>query len=76
LYQPLSEVIHDQGASGGIDLSTGTKKYQAINRSTFAERWTAELMAKPAIGDLAFLRQPPRWPKEHFGNRPSSSNVR
>jgi O-antigen biosynthesis protein len=59
LYQPLSEVIHDQGASGGIDLSTGRKKYQAINRSTFAETWTTELMAKPAIGDLAFLRQPP-----------------
>ena len=59
LYQPFSEVIHYQGASGGIDLSTGTKKYQAINRSTFAETWTAELMAKPATGDLAFLRQPP-----------------
>jgi GT2 family glycosyltransferase/glycosyltransferase involved in cell wall biosynthesis len=58
LYQPLSEVIHYEGATGGIDLSTGTKKHQEINRSTFAEIWTAELMAKPATGDLAFLHQP------------------
>jgi len=59
LYQPLSEVIHYEGATGGTDLSSGTKKHQEINRSTFAEAWTAELMAKPATGDLAFLHQPP-----------------
>ncbi len=59
LYQPLSEVIHYEGATGGTDLSSGTKKHQEINRSTFAETWTAELMAKPATGDLAFLHQPP-----------------
>ncbi len=59
LYQPLSEVIHYEGVTGGIDLSTGTKKHQEINRSTFAETWTAELMAKPAPGDSAFLHQPP-----------------
>ena len=59
LYQPLSEVIHYEGATGGTDLTTGTKKHQEINRSTFAETWAAELMAKPANGDLAFLRRPP-----------------
>ena len=58
LYQPLSEVIHYEGATGGTDLSTGTKKHQEINRSTFAGAWAAELMAKPAAGDLTFLRQP------------------
>jgi GT2 family glycosyltransferase/glycosyltransferase involved in cell wall biosynthesis len=58
LYQPLSEIIHYEGATGGTDLSTGTKKHQDINRSTFAERWAAELMTKPANGDLTFLRQP------------------
>jgi GT2 family glycosyltransferase len=59
LYQPLSEVIHYEGATGGIDLSTGTKKHQDINRSTFAETWAVELTAKPATGDLGFLHQPP-----------------
>ena len=58
LYQPLSEVIHYEGATGGTDLSTGTKKHQDINRSTFAKSWAVELMTKPATGDLAFLRQP------------------
>ena len=59
LYQPLSEVIHYEGATGGTDLSTGTKKHQDINRSTFAETWANELMVRPANGDVAFLRQPP-----------------
>jgi GT2 family glycosyltransferase/glycosyltransferase involved in cell wall biosynthesis len=58
LYQPLSEVIHYEGVTGGTDLSTGTKKYQDINRSIFADTWTAELMARPANGDVAFLRRP------------------
>jgi GT2 family glycosyltransferase/glycosyltransferase involved in cell wall biosynthesis len=65
-YQPLSEVIHYEGATGGTDLSTGTKKHQDTNRSTFAERWAAELMAKPANGDLTFLRQP---------RKPSGKNI-
>ena len=59
LYQPLSEVIHYEGATGGTDLTSGTKKYQDINRSTFAETWANELMTKPVNGDVAFLRQPP-----------------
>ena len=58
-YQPLSEVIHYEGATGGTDLSTGTKKHQEINRSSFAEAWTAELMTKPVAGDLRFLHQAP-----------------
>ncbi len=66
LYQPLSEVIHREGATSGTDLSTGTKKHQEINRSTFAERWAAELMTKPANGDLTFLRQP---------RKPSGKNI-
>jgi len=60
LYQPLSEVIHYEGATGGTDLATGTKKHQEINRSTFAETWDSELKTKPANGDPVFLRQAPR----------------
>jgi GT2 family glycosyltransferase/glycosyltransferase involved in cell wall biosynthesis len=66
LYQPLSEVIHYEGATGGTDLSTGTKKHQDINRSTFAEKWAEQLMTKPANGDLRFLRQP---------RKPSGKNI-
>jgi GT2 family glycosyltransferase/glycosyltransferase involved in cell wall biosynthesis len=66
LYQPLSEVIHYEGATGGTDLSAGTKKHQDINRSTFAKTWAVELMTKPAIGDLTFLRRP---------RKPSGKNI-
>jgi GT2 family glycosyltransferase/glycosyltransferase involved in cell wall biosynthesis len=57
LYQPLSEVIHYEGATGGTDVSTGAKQHQEINRSTFAESWADELATKPANGDLASLRK-------------------
>ncbi len=59
LYQPLSEVIHYEGATGGTDLSAGAKKYQVVNRSTFAEAWADELITRPANGDVTFLRQSP-----------------
>jgi GT2 family glycosyltransferase len=58
LYQPLSEVIHYEGATGGTDISTGAKKYQEINRSTFAEVWSNELAKRPANGDVSFLHRP------------------
>src|SRR6266404_673997 len=66
LYQPLSEVIHYEGATGGTDLSAGAKKYQDVNRSTFAQAWADELATKPANGDLTFLRQP---------RKPSAKNI-
>ena len=60
LYQPLSEVIHYEGATGGTDLTTGTKKHQEINRSTFAERWAAELRQSQLTAIWRFCRQAPR----------------
>src|SRR5215211_483240 len=59
LYQPLSEVIHCEGATGGTDTSKGAKKHQEINRSTFAQKWADELATKPVNGDIASLREPP-----------------
>ncbi len=58
LYQPLSEVIHYEGATGGTDVSAGTKRHQDINRSTFATRWADELTTKPANSDVASLEKP------------------
>ena len=59
LYQPASEVIHYEGATGGTDVSSGTKKHQEINRAVFAARWAAELRRKPQVGDVALVQQPP-----------------
>ena len=53
LYQPLSTVVHYEGATGGTDLQTGAKKYQEINRTTFVNAWADVLAEKPANGDLA-----------------------
>jgi GT2 family glycosyltransferase len=55
LYQPLSQVIHYEGATGGTDISAGAKKYQEINRATFTTAWAGELEKKPENGDITFL---------------------
>src|SRR5438552_6578491 len=57
LYQPLCEIIHYESATGGTDLSTGTKKYQEINRTAFLNAWADVLAEKPANGDLASYQQ-------------------
>ena len=55
LYQPMSEVIHYEGLTGGTDLGAGAKKHQALNRVTFTEIWAEVLAHKPINGDLAAL---------------------
>jgi glycosyltransferase involved in cell wall biosynthesis len=59
LYQPASQIIHYEGATGGTDVSSGTKKYQEINRVTFVENWAIELAQRPVNGDLESWHRPP-----------------
>jgi GT2 family glycosyltransferase len=66
LYQPVSEIIHYEGATGGTDVSSGAKKYQDINCLTFAEKWASELAERPVNGDLTFLQRP---------RKPSGKNI-
>jgi O-antigen biosynthesis protein len=47
IYQPASVVIHHEGATSGTDESSGAKRYQAINREKFQEKWTAVLAEQP-----------------------------
>jgi GT2 family glycosyltransferase/Flp pilus assembly protein TadD len=42
-YQPQSMVIHHEGKTAGIDLQSGYKKYQSINRFKFIGKWVEEL---------------------------------
>jgi GT2 family glycosyltransferase/glycosyltransferase involved in cell wall biosynthesis len=46
-YQPLSQVVHFEGATAGTDetASTGMKRYQALNRHKLLERWRPTLAA-------------------------------
>jgi GT2 family glycosyltransferase/glycosyltransferase involved in cell wall biosynthesis len=43
MFQPLSRVLHVEGATCGVDLSGGVKRYQLINQEKFREKWAAVL---------------------------------
>lgn len=45
VFQPLSEVVHHEGLTSGTAESSGTKRYQEINRPKFREKWARELQA-------------------------------
>lgn len=44
IYQPLAVVTHHEGASNGLDESSGLKKFQAVNRTKFFSKWEHELL--------------------------------
>jgi GT2 family glycosyltransferase len=46
--QPAATVIHHEGVTSGTDLSKGAKRYQAVNREKFLERWQDELSDFPS----------------------------
>jgi GT2 family glycosyltransferase/SAM-dependent methyltransferase len=55
-YQPESVVIHFEGAVHGTDVSTGVKRYQAVNRDKFVAKWRDVLdqqLPPPSRFDLA-----------------------
>lgn len=47
IYEPASMVIHCEGISAGTDLSSGMKRFQAINQSKFAAKWQEALSRHP-----------------------------
>jgi GT2 family glycosyltransferase/2-polyprenyl-3-methyl-5-hydroxy-6-metoxy-1,4-benzoquinol methylase len=46
-YQPRSVIVHGEGASSGIDLLSGVKRFQVLNQATFAEKWANALQHHP-----------------------------
>ena len=58
LYQPLSTVVHYEGITSGTDTSSGVKRYQDVNRITFASAWAEVLSRLPANGDLETFNRP------------------
>src|SRR5438045_9275144 len=57
LYQPLSDVFHFEGATGGTDISTGTKRHQEMNGKPFAAKWKEDLATNPANAEVAPVEQ-------------------
>ena len=47
---PLSEVVHVEGATAGTDTRHGVKAHQVVNQQRFAERWADTLAGHPAPG--------------------------
>jgi O-antigen biosynthesis protein len=46
VYQPLSRVIHYEGATAGTDTRSGFKQFQVTNRAKFREKWRETLGAE------------------------------
>jgi GT2 family glycosyltransferase/glycosyltransferase involved in cell wall biosynthesis len=42
-YQPLSRVVHHEGATAGDDTSSGYKRFQLVNREKFFDKWRETL---------------------------------
>jgi GT2 family glycosyltransferase len=43
IFHPGALVAHFEGRSHGVDITTGVKAHQAINRGVFERKWRAEL---------------------------------
>jgi GT2 family glycosyltransferase len=52
VVQPKSTIIHLEGQSNGTDLSTGLKRYQAINAKKFRDRWAKTLSSHRLNGEM------------------------
>ena len=50
LVQPASHVIHYEGVSNGVDLSSGVKKYQVENTKKLESKWNKLLSANGKSG--------------------------
>ena len=56
MYQPKSVVIHFEGISNGKDIKYGIKKYQAINKYKFIEKWKNELISQENKNNIFIAR--------------------
>ena len=59
--QPAATIVHHEGITSGTDVNEGVKRYQAVNREKFMERWQSELSSQPAPiqdpGDIGSVRR-------------------
>jgi GT2 family glycosyltransferase len=56
VYEPRATVVHLEGGTAGTSEARGMKRYQAINRDRFRERWAKVLSTHP--------KPPSRWDDE------------
>ena len=51
IYQPLSTVVHYEGATSGTDITQGVKAYQAENSKKLFVRWQERLLSHQPNGE-------------------------
>jgi GT2 family glycosyltransferase/glycosyltransferase involved in cell wall biosynthesis len=51
VYQPLSRILHFEGATTGTDTGVGLKRYQVLNRQKFREKWREVLEGEQPAPD-------------------------
>ncbi len=49
-YEPAATIVHFEGITSGTDTSSGTKRYQVVNREKFRGKWNDALVSQPAPG--------------------------
>lgn len=64
VYQPKSALIHYEGVTSGRDIVSGAKRYQAVNRHIFVERW-AHALRNQLPSDTTPSLASDRLPKGH-----------
>jgi GT2 family glycosyltransferase len=57
VYQPLSTIVHFEGATSGTDVSTGAKSYQARNAKKLYARWRHVLKTHRDSGENVILER-------------------
>lgn len=55
MYEPRARVIHHEGATAGVDESTGHKRNQELNRPKFVEKWRDRLESEHLPNDPRLL---------------------
>ncbi|MFA5138628.1 MAG: glycosyltransferase family 2 protein [Elusimicrobiota bacterium] len=58
LYQPRSEVVHEEGATSGADPGAGVRRFQPLNQEKLYRKWTETLAREhcPAGQDIFLAR--------------------
>lgn len=52
IYQPMSRIVHYEGATAGRDVAVGMKQYQILNRKKFVDKWHDVLQREHFTRDL------------------------
>jgi GT2 family glycosyltransferase len=55
-FAPASVVCHLEGRSSGVDEARGLKRFQAVNRHVFREKWAATLVEQLPAGSATAWR--------------------